>query len=410
MNKLDMAGIISNTQKPNIMQFLFELSEDIDREAMERALNRTIRRYPYFSFRFVKTEQGYDKVENNLPLPVLATTSGIVLGSEAVNYHWVAVGCEGRQLKLVMHHSMADATSALWFYKTLLYCYVTDRYGIELDPTGILLPESDVQPDEDQKVVSPVDNADGTSRQTVEDPFQIPEPLGDEFNNYYYTVTIPEDAYLSLCRDNNASPVAMTTILMAKTFKALHPTNDKRVYAGLAANVRNALGCPRSRHTNAYLVFVQHDPAELDLELPQLGATTRERIRIQTSDSNLRFVHNTAIGCMARIRNASTAEERRKYSMQMYATLVGNPTYTISYVGNSEWGALAPFVTHALTFAFRGKMGLEINTAGGNFCISWMQSFDDDTYVRTFQELLGELGVSCDVQGPFPLPWPRCEL
>jgi hypothetical protein len=39
-----------------------------------------------------------------------------------------------------------------------------------------------------------------------------------------------------------------------------------------------------------------------------------------------------------------------------------------------------------------------------------MQSFDDDTYVRTFQELLGELGVSCDVQGPFPLPWPRCEL
>lgn len=109
MNKADLSGIISSPRKPNIMQFLFTLTDVVDCGIMDHAMQKTIKRYPYFAFRIVRTENGYDKIENQLPIVVKDSFSEeIVLGSEDVNYHWIAAACEGRRLKLVIHHLIAD--------------------------------------------------------------------------------------------------------------------------------------------------------------------------------------------------------------------------------------------------------------------------------------------------------------
>jgi hypothetical protein len=94
----------------------------------------------------------------------------IVLGSEDVNYHWIAAACEGRRLKLVIHHLIADGRSAMRFYKTLLYCYLCEKYCVQLDPKGITLPDSPISPDEDVKIIGLVDGEDGTMRTTVKEP------------------------------------------------------------------------------------------------------------------------------------------------------------------------------------------------------------------------------------------------
>lgn len=70
MNKADLSGIISSPKKPNIMQFLFTLKDEIDPSVLYDAMQKTIKRYPYFAFRIVRTEAGYDKVENQLPIVV----------------------------------------------------------------------------------------------------------------------------------------------------------------------------------------------------------------------------------------------------------------------------------------------------------------------------------------------------
>ena len=108
MNKADLSGIISSPKKPNIMQFLFTLTEEVDCGIIYDAMQKTIKRYPYFAFRIVKAEKGYDKIENPLPIIVKDSFSEeLVLGSEDVNYHWIAAACEGRQLKLFIHHIFA---------------------------------------------------------------------------------------------------------------------------------------------------------------------------------------------------------------------------------------------------------------------------------------------------------------
>lgn len=411
MNKADLAGIVSSPHKPNIMQFQFVLTEEIDCKAMNAAMQKTIKRYPYFAFRIIRTEQGYDKTENSLPLVVKDSfDEEPVLGSEEANYHWIAAACEGRVLKLFIHHIIADARSAMRFYKTLLYCYFSARSAVPLSPEGIILPDSPISPDEDVKVVNLVEGEDGSLRNTVEDPFEIPEPVKDEKKGFLYKVTIPEEQLLAMTKESDNSPLTLLTIYLAKTFQNLYPENKKNIYAGVAVDVRNALNCPESRFTNSYVIFTEHKPENLNLDMELLGTMTRGQLVTQSDDAILRYIHNAVMRLTAQIRRTADQAEKQRLMKEIYKLIASNPTYTISYVGNPNWGCLAPFLEEEYTVMMNNKLFLEVNAAGRKFCIAWVQGFENDAYVNTFQRLLCEDGISCEVCGPFPHKWPRCVL
>lgn len=411
MNKADLPGIISSPKKPNIMQFLFTLKEEIDCKVMYEAMQKTIKRYPYFAFRIVRTENGYDKIENQLPIIVKDSFSEeLVLGSESVNFHWVAAACEGRRLKLVVHHMIADGRSAMRFYKTLLYCYISEKYGIQPDPTGIILPDSPISPDEDVKVYSLLDGEDGTMRTTVEDPFVIPETVNDDMKGYLYQVTIPEKEFLASSKGSDNSPLTLLTVYMAKMFQKICPENKKDIYAGIAIDVRNALNCPESRFTNSYVIFIKHSPSKIGLDMERLGAMTHGQIIVQSQEEILRYVHNSVMRITAQIRNTTDQGERQRLMHEIYQLVASNPTYTISYVGNPEWGSLEPYIEEEYTLIMNNKLFLEVNAAGGKFCISWVQGFENDAYVKSLQSLLRENGINCEMSGPFLHEWPKCCL
>ena len=411
MNKADLPGIISSPKKPNIMQFLFTLKDEIDCSVMYAAMQKTIKRYPYFAFRIVRTENGYDKIENQLPIIVKDSFSEeIVLGSEAVNFHWIAAACEGKRMNLVIHHMIADGRSAMRFYKTLLYCYVSEKYGIQPDPKGITLPDSPISPDEDVKVFNLLDGEDGTMRATVKDPFMIPEAVNDEMKGYLYQVTIPEKEFLASSKGSDNSPLTLLTVYMSKMFQKLCPENEKDIYAGIAIDARDALNCPQSRFTNSYVIFIKHSPSKIGLDIDRLGTTTRGQIIMQSQEDILRYVHNSVMRISAQIRSTTDQAERQRLMHSIYQLVASDPTYSISYVGNPEWGSLEPYIEEEYTLIMNKKLFLEVNAAGGKFCIAWIQGFENDAYVKTLQSLLRENGIGCEVSGPFPHDWPKCCL
>ena len=411
MNKADLSGIISSPRKPNIMQFLFTLTDEIDCGLMDHAMQKTIKRYPYFAFRIIRTEKGYDKIENQLPIVVKDSFSDqLVLGSADVNYHWIAAACEGRRLKLVIHHIIADGRSAMRFYKTLLYCYLCEKYGVQLDPKGIIMPDSPISPDEDVKVSGLVDGEDGTMRITVENPFVIPETVDDEMKGTLYQVTIPEKEFLTSSKGSDNSPLTLLTVYMAKMFQSLCPENEKNIYAGIAIDARSALHCPESRFTNSYVIFIRHSPAKLGLDMERLGTMTRGQIIVQSEEGILRYVHNSVMRISAQIRSTPDQGERQRLMHEIYQLVASNPTYSISYVGNPEWGSLEPYIEEEYTLIMNNKLFLEVNAAGGKFCIAWVQGFKNDAYVKTLQTMLREDGINCEVSGPFQHDWPKCCL
>ena len=296
------------------------------------------------------------------------------------------------------------------FYKTLLYCYLCEKYGVQLDPKSIALPDSPISPDEDVKIIGLVDGEDGTMRTTVKDPFVIPEAVDDEMKGYFYQVTIPEKEFLASSKGSDNSPLTLLTVCIAVVFQSLHPENEKNIYAGIAIDARNALHCPESRFTNSYVIFIKHSPAKLGLDLERLGTMTRGQIIVQSDEGILRYVHNSVMRISAQIRSTPDQGERQRLMHEIYKLVASNPTYSISYVGNPEWGSLEPYIEEEYTLIMNNKLFLEVNAAGGKFCIAWVQGFQNDAYVKAFQSLLRENGINCEVSGPFRHDWPKCCL
>lgn len=408
MNKGDLIGILRQANRPSNMTILFTLKDEIDRKTMEEAMEETMKRYPYFRFRIVKNGSDYDMAENPEPIVIFdSTDKEIILGSKEVNHHWLAASCEGREFHLTMSHAIADGRSFMWFYQTLLWCYLTKRYSIPLSSEGIHLPDSAIPDDEDVKPMSPVEDDGKMGLMQVTDPFELPD---DSDGKCLYKIRISEKDFLKFGKSNDSSPVALISVFMAKMFREVYPDNKKAIYTGVAADIREAIGCPHSRFSNVLIVFVKHAPDKLDKSYERLGTMTRGQLMLQSDPINLRYKHNQVMKLSDQMQRTADPAERQRLMGQVYSLVISNPTYTLSYVGNPNWGDLGEYITEQYSIASTSKLMLEVNSAGGYFCICWMQRFKNDKYLRTFTKLIKENGIACEVDGPFPLTDPKWEI
>ena len=137
---------------------------------------------------------------------------------------------------------------------------------------------------------------------------------------------------------------------------------------------------------------------------------TRGQIAVQSEKEIVRYVHNSVIRISGQIQSSTDPMEKQRLSYEIYKLVTSNPTYAVSYVGKPEWGSLEPFIDEEYTIVFGDKLQLELNAAGGKFCISWVQGFENDAYVRNFRDLLQKNGIRCVVSGPFLQVRPKCCL
>ena len=408
MNNADLFGILGQAGRPSNMTILFTLKDEIDRNIMADAMEECMKRYPYFRFRITKNEKGYEIAENPAPIVIFDTVDKeIILGSEEVNFHWLAAACEGKELKITLCHAIADGRSFMWFYKTLLWCYLIRYYNITLSPEGIKLPGSAIPDDEDVKPMAAVGEEEALAPLYISDPLQIPE---ETEGNYLYKIKFSEKAFLDFGKSNDSSPVALIAVFMARMFKEVFPDNRKPVFTSVAADIREAIGYPNSRFSNVLTVFIKHDPEKLNGSYEKLGTQTRGQLMIQSDPVNLRYKHNQVMKISAEIQKATDPAERQRLMGEIYKLVVSNPTYVLSYVGNPEWGEIGKYITEQYSIASSGKLMIEVNSAGGNFCVCWMQRFKNEKYVRTFQSLLENNGIPCKITGPIPFADPRWQI
>lgn len=62
-------------------------------------------------------------------MKVIHSSSPIVLGTEETNYHFVSIGCSGKEIYIDVYHSLTDASGITPLSKTLMYYFVDN--GIE---------------------------------------------------------------------------------------------------------------------------------------------------------------------------------------------------------------------------------------------------------------------------------------
>ena len=412
---------VSNPPYPSYpVRLRVTMRDDVKGEVLNEAIQRAIRRYPYFAVKVtVDVDGGYVLQPNSLPIcvaPTLAKT--LALGSEAVNRHLVSVDYEGREIYFNIHHALTGGIGFVELIKTALYEYVTEAFGVHLPADDIRMADSsllvgetdypDINSLSQQYTPKSYCGGDGYSMNAdYMEAYMNPQSAGD----FYFTIDIPKTSLIDYCKRVGGSPTSALTVLMTKVMYQVLPEDADGVVAGIVHNFRDEVGCPMTYRDMVRNIYVSISRQQASLLPPELNALTRQVMREQTGPEYGLAELQRITADYQHTDTLSTLTEKRQYNMQ-HSRYVSCPraTFSISYFGQQlSWGSLKPYIcaVHAIS---EGHLMLEMIPVGNKFCISFYQVISDRKYIDAFCALLDQEGIACEVSGPFMKNLPCVEL
>ncbi len=120
------------------------LKNPIEPEPMRRALDRAMERYPYFAVRLAVRGQELVLEDDPLPVTLVKGPEPAPLNTAASNYHLVGLSYERTSVVFGAFHGLTDGAGAFPWIKTVLYYYLCETEGRQLDPAGVRLAGEDI--------------------------------------------------------------------------------------------------------------------------------------------------------------------------------------------------------------------------------------------------------------------------
>ena len=376
------------------------LDEPADAELLALAAQEATRRFPYFAVSLGLDAKGnYTLLPNPRPMPVLPEQDRrLLLGSEETNGHLFAITWRGDTVYFNWTHSICGAFGVLRWAKTTLYQYLTKRYGEIEAPADLkhadtpvakselFVPDPDSLPGD-----APIARYTGTNTMVAvgETVKYFLNPFARD--SYYYQIDIPKAAFMAYNTDIDASPNSVLAALMFKVCTRLYtPKNGRHIAARIVADFRNHIGCPDSYRDFVRLIHVKYDWAMKDEPIQKLNMRARGALILQNQPE----LSWEAYRRRAKLHAAIDAKPCLAWK-KIYA-LTHSPyiwdvidTYTISYVGKTDWGGLAEHIRGVYTITDNSLM-LEVNALPDKFCICFEMYPKKPDAFNTFCAVLDE--------------------
>ena len=127
------------------------------------------------------------------------------------------------------------------------------------------------------------------------------------------------------------------------------------------------------------------------MPVDKLGTITRGMIMLQSQPENSVIHMKNTLEFYENVDSLKTVDEKRHYCLSEGVFTKGcKDTYNVSYVGQTDFGAMNKFVRSMNTLAF-GNLLVEINAIGNMFYITFNQVIKTDSrtdkdflYIRKF--------------------------
>lgn len=394
-----------NASSNTSIRFVLEITEDIQGEILCEAVNEAIKRYPYFSVR-VKLENGsYVFVPNRLPIVVMKTKiPAAPLGSKEVNYHYNYIDYKDDTIYFNVSHSIADASGYIPFIKSVLYQYLVRTHREPISSQGINLTDTPFLPGEfDFPTMDSLPESDLSFYQ--ESPMgyfpaddyirAMKEP--DFRGNGYYCISIKQREFMKYIHSNDASPAAIIAVFMFKALAPLFPREEEVFSAGIACNFKAAVGCPHAFHSLSRALHIRYKRSYLDMPVDKLGTITRGMIMLQSQPENSVTHMKQMLQHYETVDALKTIEEKKNYCLnEGLFTKDCRDTYNVSYVGQTDFGAMNQFIRSMNTLLY-GNLLVEINAIGNMFYITLNQVTQTDRYIKALLNALDEADLSYSV-------------
>lgn len=379
---------------------------------LSQALMSAMKRFPYFNTKIVEKDGDFYIVQNEQSLIAKRTKQLARLGHISCGYHLIDITYYDRSVFISFHHALCDGRGIMPFIETLIYYYCDLKYGNSALPEGVRTSDSPLLPGETVDPFMKEYDFDVTKEfvSLSRDAYAIPENVAvDEITNYRYEVKIPASRYMRICKENNATPVILLSLLMSRAIAEMYPDHDKPINANIATDMREALDAPNTFKNCVKSMILPYSREFSERTLTEQATEYRSLLAAQRDRDYCRKEANAMLGLFNRLDSLNSYEEKQKI-MTFFEGMTLN-TYIISYLGKFNLGENAMHIEDIHLYN-SGTTGLGINMicCADHFILDFKQNFPSDKYVKAFCAELDKFGIGYDRSEAIPFITPTDSL
>ena len=410
----------ANRDFANAFSVRVTLKNPIEPEALRRALDKAMERYPYFAVRLAVRGEELVLEDNPLPVTIVKGPEPAKLNTAASNYHLIGVSYERTSVVFGAFHALTDGAGAFPWIKTVLYYYLCETEWKQLDPAGVRLAGEDIPAGElEDPFPAQAPDMDAPPAPRWSGAFRIGDhaPVGRQ---RCWHIRIGETSFMKYTRTQDGSPATITSAFMAKALHALYPDMTEPVVCGMAHNFRDVLGKPLAHQSIVRLIELAYPPRLKGADIERLAICSRGMVMLQSQPEAVWDTVQKQMDLEKQLEGLTLPEKfgLLRPVVTGARTGIGNlpasapVSFKVSYVGRTDWGSMANMIesVHCSVTTDDSGICIEINTCNGYFDYCFMQEFEDDSYVNTFVDLLESEGIYCTVSGPFDVHVPKMRL
>ena len=406
---------VTSKESPNEIRIRIRMRDLIAPDVLRRAVDTTMKRYPYFCVELQKKDGQYIFAENHRPVVITHSLHGVALNSEDSNYHMIAFCWQDNWIILDVFHGLTDGTGAYEIVRTLLYYYCSERYDIQLKEEGIRLVGDEISAEEwDDPVVDRTELPLPRRNEQMSDALNLIASAGleEDHRHTVYSIAISETEFMRFNLDNDGSPGTMVSLLLSRAIAKLCPDAEDVIRITLCVNQRKALHAPLAHQSLVGGAFLEYKDKMRDWPLEKQATAYRGRVFAQTQEENVLMGVASLKGSNGLLLSKESDRERLGVAAYINTLAARVVTATVSYVGKANYQEAERYIRdfRAWTSSAAGGMVVEISAVNGRFTLDFLQSFSSPIFVNAFLKELEENGIVYDLQDVNELELPNILL
>lgn len=380
------------------------MKDIIDYELLRCSVHKAAVRYPYFCVLPKREEDNLVLHYNSSPLPVFPDDRAVTLGSEESNGHLISFGCKDNTIFIDCSHYLADGMGVEPLMKSLLYLYVSKRYGTEgLETEQIRMPDSPIC---DGEHIYPFpDGAMNTEEfctlsKEPEEVYNLDPVAFDTEGLYAYHLHVPQKEMMAMASSSDGSPVSFLSVLLYRALHRLDDNMDKPVLAHVQHQYRAVLRTPMSHHSLVNYIPVTMPPRLNKWDVEKQNTVVRGQVILKgDKEADIASINRLIETFPSESPFADKRDAMARYSEK---SILGK-TFGISYVGKLDWCGLERYVKDLYAYIgerhTKNMLLIEVMTVGEDFSLTFMQSGRGEKYLNAFVEEIRSLHIPVSLVG-----------
>lgn len=367
----------------------FKLDADIQKDVLQNALEKAIKRFPYFSRTMDCSGNELVITDHDKPLRIFEEDLTKLINFSTNDGHLIRISMNGPYLQIQGFHGLTDLGGVYRFAQILLEHYY-HGLGEEFETADDIYHHEEVTQAEYASVEEDeaVKKAQASAYATKEF-FTLPDK--PQNRPYMHTFRADAKAFMDVAHQIDGSPNAMIAVMLAKAVKKLHPDCGKDIDIAVTINPKPIFGYQDSFIPSLALSNISFNEKLFKMDDEMLHTAVRGRIIRDSMDSELakRLVAADKLSYL--LKQLPSLKARQLLCLKSSSD--PRNTATISYVGNYHWGYVEKHIQDIYSFADTVCPLLEISCTKESFYFSLSAPYDAAKYLEAIKEMVEAYGI-----------------